>query len=142
MKKRVWIISIAATLILSGCSSLGIGAAAPQNQIGHDDWPGLLSSCDGLGSDGSYYEIQKDGTEIVVIARGLNLRGHSLVDCIGDAVSVGAPPENLGDLIQENGSSRWAGDELGVVRIEYGNLSVKTNRTSESTYVLRITIGD
>jgi hypothetical protein len=144
MKKRVWVISIAATLILSGCSSLGFGAAEPENQIGHDDWPGLLSSCDGLGSDGSYYEIQKEGTEIFVTARGLNLRGHTLVDCIGGAVSVGAPTENLGDYIQESArqEGQWEGEKLGVQRVEYGTLSVYTNRTSESTYVLRITIGE
>ena len=142
MKKRVWIISLAATLILSGCSSSGFGAAEPESQIGHNDWPGLLSSCDSQVSEENYYEIQKEGTEIFVQARSLSLRGQSLVNCIGDTISVGAPTENLGDFIQESGGSSWEGDKLGSVRIQYGNLSVKTNRTSESTYVLRITIGE
>ena len=144
MKNKVWIFSIAATLVLSGCSSLVNDAAAPQDQIGHNDWPGLLSSCDGQVSEGSYFEIQKEGTEIFVTARGLSLTGHSLVDCIGDAVSVGAPDENLGDFIQESARQKgqWEGEKLGVERVEFGNLSVYTNRTSESTYVLRITIGE
>jgi hypothetical protein len=146
LKSMQQLISIAllAGFALTGCAGGTLGEeATSQGPIVNTDWPNLVDSCVGQSADDSYYDfdIQKEGSELVVVANGLG--ANPFLKCLGDTLANGAPSEDLGSFMLYSALSEGEWDEegeLGIHRIEYGDLSVSANRTSENTYVLRFTI--
>jgi hypothetical protein len=146
LKSMQQLISIAllAGFALTGCAGGTSGEeATSQGPIVNTDWPNLVNSCVGQSPDDSYYDfgIQKEGSELVVVANGL--AANPFLKCLGNTMAKGAPSDDLGSFMLASALSDLEWDEegeLGIHRIEYGDLPVSANRTSENTYVLRFTI--
>ena len=154
LKPTVLMVSV---LLLTGCAGSYSGEemslpeaseqdnsdSSMQGPIVNPEWPNLVASCEGEIADDNYYdhEIQKEGTELVVVANGLE--ANPFLRCLGDVMATGAPGEDLGSFLYNSGLSEgeWDEDgELGFHRVQYGDLYVSANRTSENTFVLRVTL--
>jgi hypothetical protein len=135
--------SILVVAVVAAIAMYFVNMAAERQALSESksDWTALAKSCEGEleASDGSdTYQVRNSGSEIVLNV--YSVLHSEFLECLGGKIAIDAEfrmYDNLAFTLFEDGSDAWSSGR-GLVRAEYGNLSVVAERVGENEYIVTI----